>query len=313
MRFTKGVVMSEIEKLIETDAENISHSRRILAGFDPELSLALETAAGMFTTFSRCIEGATEEYKDLSTFKQCCNEMGVEEEKLIEIIESKSRDNPILDRARSAWFSIYGRRVRGIIFLLLQRQFMWAVTDLLRMRITPAIGYTRLEAESLALLLIMKKDPSVANRWMSLTSDKEGKAFYKEFQGQIIKELKNISLDVTYEMGSGASLHVRFASAIRNLSFKNKPGKSEIWLGYQELKPGNGFNRFQYFLQVLSFLRTQERIFRTLADAFPEVSDPIWFTRVDVFARTVDVLWQKLEKTFPNECEKYRQRIAGQV
>jgi hypothetical protein len=108
-------------------------------------------------------------------------------------------------------------------------------------------------------------------------------------------------------------LHVRIASAVRNLVWKDKTGKSQIWLGYQELKPNNGFNRFFYFLEVLSFLRTQERVFRALGDAFPEVSDPIWFERVRIFARTVDSLWQKLERTFPEECEKYRRRIAGQV
>ena len=305
--------MSEIEKLIEADGENISHSRRILVGFDPELSSALDVAAGMFLTFSRCIEGGAEDSKDLLTLEQCSKELGVDQEKLIQIIESKSNNNPILVRARSAWLSIYGRRVRGIIFLLLQRQFMWAVTDLLRMRLTPVIGYTRLEAESLGLLMIMKRDASVADRWMKLNSDKQGKAFYKKFQGKIISELKKISLDGIYEMGSGASLHVRFMSAVRSFSLKNEPRKLEIWLGYQELKPNNGPNRFNYFLAVLSFLRTQERIFRALGEAFPEVSDPIWFERVRIFARTVDFLWQKLERTFPEECEKYRRMTAGQV
>lgn len=298
--------MSEIDKLIEIDGENTLNSRRILTAFDPELSSVLDTAAGMFTTFSRCIEGGMEESKELSMLKQCADEMRVDEEKLIEMIESKSNSKPILNRARLAWFSLYARRVRGIIFLLLQRQFMWAVTDLLRMRITSVLGYTRLEAESLALLLIMKKDANIADRWMKLTSDKEGKAFYKRFQGHIIRELKNISLDTAYEIGSGVSLHVRFASAVRNFSLESKPGKSQIWLGYQEIKPKDRFSQFIYFLQVLSFLRTQERIFRALGDAFPEVSDPIWFTRVDIFARTVNSLWQKLEKTFPKECEKYR-------
>jgi hypothetical protein len=302
--------MSEIEKLIEADAENISHSRRILFGFDPELTSALDTAAEMFITFSRCIEGGEEDSKDLSTLKQCSEELGVDQEKLIEIIESKSDNNPVLARARLAWFSIYGRRVRGIIFLLLQRQFMWAVTDLLRMRLTPVIGYARLEAESMALLLIMKRDPSIADSWMKLTSDEAGKAFYKKSQGQIVRELEKINLDATYEMGSGASLHVRFMSAIRSFSLKNEPGKSVIWLGYQELKPNNGTNWFNYFLAVLSFLRTQERILRTLGDAFPEVSDPFWFERVRIFARTVDSLWQKLERTFPEECEKYRRMTA---
>jgi len=307
----RSVAMSEIDELMQADAENVSHSRRILAGFDPELSTILDTAAGMFTTFGRCIEGGEAESTDLSTFQQCSKDLGVEPEKLIELVESKTCNNPIIDRARSAWFKLYSRRVRGIIFLLLQRQYMWAVTDLLRMRLTPALGYGRLEAESLALLIIMRGDENVGNSWMELVSDTEGKAFYKKYQGEIIQVLRRYNLDGAYERGSGASLHVRIASAVRNLVWKDKTGKSQIWLGYQELKPNNGFNRFNYFLEVLSFLRTQERVFRALGDAFPEVSDPIWFERVRIFAQTVDSLWQKLERTFPEECEKYRRRIAG--
>jgi hypothetical protein len=117
--------MREIDELMQADAENVTHSRTILAAFDPELSTILDTAAAMFTTFGRCIEGGEAESTDLSIFQKCCKDLRVEPEKLVELVESKTCDNPIIDRARCAWFKLYSRRVRCIIFLLLQRQYMW--------------------------------------------------------------------------------------------------------------------------------------------------------------------------------------------
>jgi hypothetical protein len=302
--------MSDLEELIKADSENIVNSRKILFGFDPKLPEALDTATGMFKTFSRCMEGVYDDSADLAILKECSKEIGIDEKKLVEMIESKNMNGSAFDRARTAWLSLYARRIRGVIFLLLQRQFMWAATDLLRMRITPAIGYSRLEAESVALLLIIQSDPKVAKRWIKLGTDNEGKAFYKKFQGRIIKELKNHSLFNAYQQGSGASMHVRFVSAVRNLSWKNKLDASEIRLGYQELQANNDFT---YFITVLSFLRTQERIFRALSDAFPEVSDPIWFERIQIFARAMDYLYRKLEKIFPNECKKYQQMMTKEI
>jgi hypothetical protein len=76
------------------------------------------------------------------------------------------------------------------------------------MRLTPALGYGRLEAESLALLIIMRGDENVGESWMGLVSDTKGKAFYKKYQGEIIQVLRRYNLDGAYERGSGASLHV---------------------------------------------------------------------------------------------------------
>lgn len=298
--------MSELDELIQADAENISNSRKAFTDFDPELSAALDTAAEMFKTFSRCMIGALDDSVDLATFADCAKELGIDGDTLLSRIRSETRD-PVLDRARTALLSGLARRARGIVFLLLQRQFMWAATDLLRMRLTAAIGYGRQEAESLALLFLMRDDPSIANRWLKLATDSEGRQFYQEFQGRIRTEIERLDLSGAYEQGSGASLHVRFASAVRGLSLDRKP--NEIWLGYQEVRQDDPFS---YFLEVLYFLRTQERVFRALGDAFPEVSDPIWAERVRIFTRTIESLWERLEKVFPQQCERYR-RMAQEI
>ncbi len=293
--------MSDLDELIQADAENVLNSRQILADFDPELSAAFDTAAGMFKTFSRCMKGALDDSADWSTLRECTEELGIDAGALVSRVQSDSSDGPTLDRARAAWRNIFARRARGIIFLLLQRYFMWGATDLLRMRITPAVGYGRLEAEALGLLFLMRDDATIANRWLKLASDRAGKAFYKEFQPRLLAQIGHLDLDGAYEMGSGGSLHVRLASAVRGLALKE--GIHEISLGFQELQRDDPFH---YFLVALCFLRTQERIFGALTGAFPGVTDPIWDERVRFFSRTVDYLWQRLEEGFPEQCDKYR-------
>jgi len=292
--------MSELDKLIQADGENVPNSRTILIQFAPELSRALDDASEMFLTFVRCMEGALDDTADLATLKECARELEVDEEKFVSLMWAEDQD-PALDRARTAWSNYLARRARGIVYLLLQRQFMWGASDLLRMRITPALGYGRLEAESLALLFLMRDDPSIGKRWLRLATDSDGKQFYYDYQKKILEVLGRLNLIGAYEQGSGGSLHVRMMSAISGLKLGEKP--NVVQLGYQELRQDN---LFSYFLMVLYFLRTQDRVFQALGEAFPEVSDPIWPERVGLFTRNIDNLWGRLEKNFPKESEKLR-------
>ncbi len=298
--------MSELDELIQVDAENISNSRKALTDFDPELSAALDTAAGMFKTFSRCMIGRLDDSADDAAFVDCARELGIDGDTLFSRIRSEARD-PALDRARTAYYTGLARRARVIIFLLLRRQFMWGATDLLRGRRTAAIGYGRQEAEALALLFLMRNDPTVGSRWLKAGKFSDGKSFYQEFQPRIRDEIHRLNLSVTYEMGSGASLHVRLASAVPGLLLSDSP--NEFRLSYQE---GWEEDPFTYFCDVVFFLQIQERVFRSLGDAFPEVSDPIWPECVRIFARTINSLWERLEEAFPEQRERH-QRMAAEI
>ena len=79
-------MVSELDKLIQADAENVPNSRRILIQFDPELSRALDDASEMFLTFGRCMEGALDDSADLVTLKECERELEVDEEKFVSLI-----------------------------------------------------------------------------------------------------------------------------------------------------------------------------------------------------------------------------------
>src|SRR4029450_13065617 len=99
--------------------------------------------------------------------------------------------------------------VRGIAFTQMARAFAWSVGDLMRMRLTTALGLQRLIAEGFGLLCLMRDDPAVALAWGSVVTDEEGIAFYRKHQGALKRELDRAGLGTICE---NASAHGRLQS-----------------------------------------------------------------------------------------------------
>jgi len=57
--------MSLLGDPIQADAENIPKVLKFLADFHPELPAALDTAAEMFRTFARCLDGRLDDSTDV--------------------------------------------------------------------------------------------------------------------------------------------------------------------------------------------------------------------------------------------------------
>lgn len=202
-----------------------------------------------------------------------------------------------IDRAEDRFRS---RRLRGLVFNMIVRAYDWGLSDLLRMRLTPAIGYQRIEVEAFALICRMRDRPHIACKWMEIRTDDEGVAFYKKNQHALRDEMVRAKLNFAYDSALGIALHVRFAGAVHGFRYEaRKDGAlftDTIKLLYQELDPKEP----QYFLaSTLDFLRTQDRIFAALPGAFPEVQDDVWGESVAVFTRIVDALGQRFVEKFP--------------
>jgi hypothetical protein len=189
---------------------------------------------------------------------------------------------------------------------MIDRAYHWGVTDLLRMRLTPAIGYQRIEAEAFALICRMRDHPHIARKWKDIVSDDDGVNFYKKNQGALRVEMTGAKLDFAYDSASGIALHVRFAGAAYGFRQESREeGETfvhEMKLLCQELDPKEP----QYFLaQTLGFLRTQDRIFAALPSAFPEVRDGTWEESVAAFTRIVDALGQRFVEKFPAHVDRW--------
>jgi hypothetical protein len=291
--------MSAIQDLLEADQANTANSIDALQQFSPDLPSALDYAADLFDQFVRHVGEALDDTEELRRGNAIAEELGLEPEQLRELLNDVKPAMGKIEEARTIWRQLYARQARRILLLLLQRHYMWAATDLLRMRLTPALGYCRQEAEAIALLVLVRNSPDLGIRWLRVRTDEEGVAFFKETQRELRPTLQQLELSGAYERGSAWALHVRFASAVPGLSLDHQP--NQIWLGFQEVRPDEPF---QYYLDVLAFLSTQVRVVRALGDAFPEVAHPSWQGAVDRFTRKVAALWEELSRRFPAECRR---------
>lgn len=291
--------MSAIQDLLEADHANTANSVDALQQFSPDLPGALDCAADLIDQFIRHVAAALDDSEELRAGSAITDELGVEPEQLRELLNDEKPAVGKIEEARTIWRRLYTRQARRVLLLLLQRHFMWAATDLLRMRLTPVLGYCRQEAEAIALLVLVRDRPDLGIRWLHVRTDEEGVTFFREMQHGVRSTLKRLKLNDAYERGSGAALHVRFASAVLGLSFDRQP--NEIWLGFQEVRPNESF---QYYLDALGFLSVQVRVVRALGEAFPEVTDPSWLRAVNHFTRKVAALWEELSRQFPAECRR---------
>ncbi len=288
--------MSTIQCLLEADQANTANSIYALQQFSPDLPGMLDCAADLFDQFIRHVAAVLDDSEKMRAGNAITEGLGLEPEQLRELLNDEKPAAGKIEEARTIWRRLYARQARRILLLLLQRHVMWAATDLLRMRLTPALGYCRQEAEAIALLVLVRNSPDLGIRWLRVRTDEEGVAFFRNVQSEVRSTLKRLELNDAYERGSGAALHVRFASAVPGLSLDRKP--NEIWLGFQEVRPEEPF---RYYLEVLGFLSIQVRVLRSLGEAFPEVTDPSWPGAVDRFTRNVGALWGELSRQFPAE------------
>jgi hypothetical protein len=290
--------MGELDKLLAADEANVKNSRDGLAKLDPALPGAIEGVAGMFGAFERCLNGAagTGEAQDKEILTQSAKHLSLTAEDLVDKLLTEALTVTAPSPTCQAYIRMEARRARAALFLLLQRSFMWGATDLLRMRITPAEGYRRLEAEAIGLLILIRDDPIIGVRWLRIVTDKDGRAFFNDTKSRVRSILQKCDLASAYDAGSGASQHVRFASAALSISW---PDRHTTQLAYQEVRADDPF---EWFLGTLGFLSTQVRVFHALCQAFPEVTDPLWSTSVVSFHNEIARLWKVIE-------QRYAQRL----
>ncbi len=286
--------MGELDKLLAADQANVKNSRAGLAKLDPALPGVIEVAAGMFGAFERCLKGAggAGDAQDDETLSQAARHLNLTPEELMAKLLTEALTATAPSPTCQAYIRMEARRARAVLFLLLQRSFMWGATDLLRMRVTPAEGYRRLEAETIGLLILIRDNPVIGVRWLRIVTDKEGRTFFNDTNFRVKSILQTVDLASAYDAGSGASQHVRFASAVLSLSW---PDRHTTQLAYQEIRADDPF---EWFLGTLVFLSTQVRVLHALSQAFPEVTDPFWKASVDSFHNENARLWKMFEQSY---------------
>ena len=140
--------MSTLDDLMEADSDNVKQWRDNFRKYDLTLPEVFDMAAEMFVTFARCIEGTQDESADQRILNLYGEGHGLTDEETIRRVGGPDSVNLVPSDTRLAYVRMRARRARAVIFLLLQRSYMWGASDLFRARTTSAAGHSRLEAEA---------------------------------------------------------------------------------------------------------------------------------------------------------------------
>lgn len=205
-----------VEELAGADGDNVTYTWGALRDLAEDVPGVIEEAAALHDELTR----ATKSYAaEQAEFQAIADEIGEPYETLLPMmlgeapIPKRHPHRKRIIKAQELSSTANALVPKGIVLLMIGRAYMWAVTDLLRLRVTSAYGYVRNQAEGVALLRIFDESPARAAAWMEVETDEEGVRFYKKTQKRLNRVLVETGLKRAYEIGSGYSQHVRLAGA----------------------------------------------------------------------------------------------------
>lgn len=258
-----------LDRLIESDSHNIEESKRALAAFDPRMLDAVEK-------FSRLMENVGQAFGDSGGYDQHNLQLnnwlesqpgGAKEtvrflEQATLIGQAKGPD--AVSKARTALHKANSVIARTYLVLRLRRDFLFGVSDLLKLRLIAALGYLRIQSESAAILAILGEEPAMSLEWLDPNS---GQKFYKKHQGRIVSKMRDLHLHEHYEQGSAMALHSRVLGVTPGMLVGAKDAsEGSIELTYQEIDAP-----LDLFLWFYIFLKAHGQVIGGVAEGLPEI------------------------------------------
>jgi len=300
--------MTEIDKLIEADQTNCQQSIKLFNQFDPLLVISFDDAANLFNAFSRSFShGATDDDTQHSISK-LAKEGGLTESEIREVLNGKklsSMNDDLFEKIISNRNEYYSRRSRGLLLLQAYRSFMYAATDIRRLRVGTAFGFMRLEIEAVALMSLFQVNTKLAYAWFHLKGDRQGRDFYNKTKKGVLEFCNSYELTGEWNLASSSSQHSRFIGLVDGLSISSSSQferyTDNFSLAFQDFDPEKPE---QLIVRALYILRTQAKLLLPLQLALPEVSDPLLLeTRTPKFIKNIGLLYDKFQKEFPEFIE----------
>ena len=274
--------MSEIQNLLNADADNIKNCKQLFHNFSPELSQTIEDGAQLYITFLRILSKKFRDDENQSIIK------GHREEKAY-IEKELAKDR------------IWSRRARAALFLLSYRSYMWAATDLYRTRVTSSMNHLRQQIEASFYMNLILNKPSVAKEWFVIRNKKEGKKFFKKYSVDLSAYLERFQFANTYNRISGAASHARLSSIMYGLEI-NSINHDDKYVDIYTVKMQevDQDRPEQFILNILAFLSDQQKLFNVFLTALPEIDDLLLReTRIPLFKDKISGLFALFQEKFP--------------
>lgn len=296
----------QIDGLLDCDKGNIEQTRQALLDIHKDSLRAVDECADLFHRIGVLYGESGEFDKHNPTVQRWFKGKGGDPEqnltslrqaKLIGTVEGADLDA----EAKAALERIDSVMARTYLLLRLGRDFLFGVTDLLRLRITSIHGYIRIQTESAAIIALSgaKDCGEFGTDWLHAYDSENGIKFYRKYHhSRILPKLKDLGLYDRFNSGSNIALHSRIGGVLGGIVSGQKNAKpGEIRLLYQEETSAVViFYWFSFYLQA------HQDILHALPKALPEVD----FGGVDLrpFAEMVKGIWATAQPLYEHEMEQ---------
>jgi len=270
--FMSKIEFSDIDRLHDQDASNVDECKRLLVEISPEIPDAINLACSLYTTANRVYGQAIGDH--FGEVERLLDARGMQSDsELIPIAETDPEVRNVLARFQS-------RDARGLLLVRLGVLNSQLFADFLRLRLTSPFAYLRIQAESVALLQMMTRDPHVAVEWSDIRTNAQGVAFFNKSKREVRLILEQIGLLPVYEMASSFAVHSRFSGVAMasKFSHKSEDGSWErrLEVRAQEFDPDDPV---PFLMSAVYGIKTQDLIFAALLEILPELDDPIFRER----------------------------------
>ena len=286
--------INNIDDLLKVDESCAKESAVLFGQLGPN---AMECGNAGLQAFSAAAEWFSEWERNHplnESFNNVADELAIPGQELYEIVRrppDPAGEDPRITSARGIDKEVSHALARRTLLQLLWRAYRWGLTDLRRLKLTAAAGYLRIEAETIALFLLFKEKPELAERW--LNPKENMKKFFGDTQGAVKAILEKHKLLMAYDHGSAVAQHARFAAAARGI-------KVDGTVLDQEFDPEEPVS---FHLGLAYFLRMQKRILELLPTVFSGLADdPAFPTAIATFTSLEEKTWWMMER-------KYKQQI----
>jgi len=272
---------SAIKRLLREDARATDEARRILAALDPWLATALDEVAEIYAVLHDA-RGSSDLPRRLeNSLGAVARELQVDRGALMALIRSGD-PNPKLRNIRELYRLYRAVDISSLPFVLCGRYFRWMATDLLRGRVTAAIGYLRLQSEAVALVHLFHEEPEEAEVWLSVDTAADGRAFYRRTQKRLKQVIEELHLLGAYDWGSSHSLHVRMPPVLRAHTIERTGlDTTYLWLKDHEF---DAREPRQFLDDAIRILHTQAIVLNGLQRASPWADTKVVVARLRDFA-----------------------------
>lgn len=301
--------------LLEVDGMNADMTAGMFGKFDPALVRSYDDAVGLYDALAVAFSQSASDDADIEIFNAVGVKLGcMSGEDFQSILDAPPPQNPdaaqAVARAQLAQHRVWARRARGILLSFLFRKFMYAATDVRRLRIVEALGHLRPQAEAAGLMKVMLEAPEVAKEWFSLRTDQEGRRFFRAYQSRIEDLMRESQLIGAWNAASGSAQHVRLASVARALQFaESREGTRIAHQVKLDLQDMDNDAPEEVILNAIYVFEVQARLYQVLGALLPEVGarEGVWAQR-GAFRRQVTALWARLERSYPEKVALWKHR-----